>query len=424
MTWAYVLRPREMAAYRRCRRAWDLGARIRQDYVPALPERVFDFDRALHDGLAVYYFPAMDDWDRAIVRPLAVKGFLRAMREDLAHYEAVAELTEEQGRAWDEACALGESMLEGYFAWAGPLDTFASIFSDQEYWAPVPDPANPGSDLASAQGHEIRYLGRVDQLFSDHNDEYWIADHRIVGNRWGDDHQLLLDLDGVTDIWATEMTYPQLRIAGTVYNELRIDINPAGNPDDAADERFDAARSDPPWMDADGRTMWEARHVHTRRSPLSPEIPEGDLVETDPLEVLMMGGDDPASAGAPDPRADRIVRRETGEWFRRTYIRRSRASIRAVGLKVAAEAAEVADPSLPVYPNPSPATCAACSFRAPCLAMNEGTDPGPVLAAAYRRRTPEEGEEERLRWSIGRAQTRASTSGKDSRPDTVNFHWG
>ena len=80
MTWAYVLRPREMATFRRCRRAWDFGARIRRNYVPATAHRVFDFDKAIHDALAVYYFPAMDDWDRAIVRPLAVKGFCARSR--------------------------------------------------------------------------------------------------------------------------------------------------------------------------------------------------------------------------------------------------------------------------------------------------------------------------------------------------------
>ncbi|TMI71727.1 MAG: hypothetical protein E6H05_12155, partial [Bacillati bacterium ANGP1] len=142
MTWAYVLRPREMATYRRCRRAWDFGARIRQNYTPALPPRVFDFDKAVHDALAVYYFPAMDDWDRSIVRPLALKGFFRSLEEDRVRYETQAALTAEQEEEWDEAMERGEAMLNGYFAWAAPLDTFASIFSDQEFWAPIPDPAN------------------------------------------------------------------------------------------------------------------------------------------------------------------------------------------------------------------------------------------------------------------------------------------
>ena len=80
MDWTLVLRPGEMAAFRACRRAWDLGARMRQNYVPNVAPQVFDFDKAIHAGLAVYYFPAMDDWNRSIVRPLALKGFHRDER--------------------------------------------------------------------------------------------------------------------------------------------------------------------------------------------------------------------------------------------------------------------------------------------------------------------------------------------------------
>jgi hypothetical protein len=386
MTWTCVLRPREMATYRRCRREWDFGARLRQDYVPTVPSKVFDFDLAMHAGLATYYFPAMDDWDRSIVRPLAIKAFQRAMGEHLARYESVASLSEEDGQVFDRAFDQGEAILNSYFAWSAPLDTFASIFSDQEYWAPIPDPANPGSDLVDHAGREMRYLGRVDQLFSDHNDEYWIAQHRIVAE-WEDDDQFLLDLDGVADLWAIEATYPQLRIAGIVYNELRMEVE--ADPVDAL-ETFNPR--------ADGRTMRRPRHIHTRRSPMSPAL---EAVST-----------------------DEMVRRETGEWFRRTYIRRGRASVDAAGLAIATQAAELANPALRIYPSPSHENCRTCVFRAPCIAVNEGADPKPILAASYRRRTQEEGEEERLRWSIGRAQTRASMSGKDSRPETVNFKWG
>ncbi|GAC1367832.1 MAG: hypothetical protein NVSMB32_12880 [Actinomycetota bacterium] len=401
MTWAYVLRPREVATFRRCRRAWDFGARIRQNYVPRLPPRVFDFDRAIHDALAVYYFPAMDDWDRSIVRPLAVKGFHRAMGEDLARYEAVAEVTPEQEAAWHKASELGETVLNGYFDWAGPLDTFASIFSDQEYWAPIPDPARPGAELVNAHGREIRYLGRVDQLFSDHNDEYWIAQHRMVGNHWEDDDQLLLDIDGLTDLWATELTYPQLRIAGIVYNELRMDLEVSPQ---THGEGFDARLDQ-----LDGRTMRRPRHIHTRRSPMSPSDASAAAM------TLAQQAGDPG---------DFISARTTGEWFRRTHVRRGRATMRNIGLMVAAEAAEIAQPALPVYPTPSPDNCASCVFQAPCVALSEGSDVAPLLASSFRLRTEEEGEEERLRWSIGRAQTRASMSSDGSKPGTVNFHWG
>src|SRR5205085_1006444 len=139
-----------------------------------------------------------------------------------------------------------------------------------------------------------------------------------------------------------------------------------------------------------------ARHVHTRRSPLTPEPP-------DPLEAVL--SPQLSAEGTP---VDYVDVRETGEWFRRTYVRRGRTSVRNMGLLIAAEAALMARPDLPVYPAPSPDNCSTCVFREPCITMSAGEDPGPILERSFRVRTEEEGEEERLRWSIGRAQTRAS----------------
>jgi hypothetical protein len=60
----YVTRPRENRLFRRCRRAWDLSARERQDYELIEPPQVFDFGEAIHDALDVYYFPGMWEWNR------------------------------------------------------------------------------------------------------------------------------------------------------------------------------------------------------------------------------------------------------------------------------------------------------------------------------------------------------------------------
>ena len=45
------------------------------------------------------------------------------------------------------------------------------------------------------------------------------------------------------------------------------------------------------------------------------------------------------------------------------------------------------DPELDVYPAPSEAHCGRCDFRAPCLAMHQGRNPAPILAAEYQRRS-------------------------------------
>ena len=88
MGWTLTLRSAELEEFRRCPRAWDIGSRNRQNYVPIVPREVIDFGRAIRDALAVYYFPAMDDWNRMIVRPLALHAFRRKVKEHRASQEA------------------------------------------------------------------------------------------------------------------------------------------------------------------------------------------------------------------------------------------------------------------------------------------------------------------------------------------------
>lgn len=375
MSWTVVLRPREMEAFRRCRREWDLGSGMRQSYVPIAPTRVFDFDKALHDAFAVYYFPAMDDWSRGIVRPLALQGFHRSMRESRAIYEKTASLTADQEREWNEHIELGEKVLEGYFEWAAEVDDFASIFADEDLWTHIPDPWNPGHALAMPDGRSLRYLGRVDQLISDPNDEFWVVDHRITNDGFSDSDELLLDMVSLSYAWALELCYPQLKIAGTIHNELRTD----------AHDRGGGATQEPRLDERDERDMGAARHISIRRSPATP----------------LEGGQD-----AEDQTA--VIKQEQNARFRRTRIRRSRASIQNIGTQIAMQALEMRSPDVRIYPNPSETHCPSCVYRKPCIAMSTGLDFDSILATEYRTRGEEELEEERLRWSKTRQKTPAA----------------
>jgi hypothetical protein len=100
-----------------------------------------------------------------------------------------------------------------------------------------------------------------------------------------------------------------------------------------------------------------------------------------------------------------IVIEDGGGMFRRTRIPRSRAVLDDLGRRLAAEAREMLDPDVWLYPAPAPESCAACHFRAPCLTLNEDGDVEAVLAAAYRARPPEAPPEGRLgavTWSMNR----------------------
>jgi len=328
-----------------------------------VPAQAFDFERAIHDALALYYFPGMWEWDRSLVRRLTLEGFVKSMRKQLAAYAAVAEVSEAQDDDWQSQLGAGVRLLERYFEWAPAVDAFSPVRVETDFDANVPDPTAAGHDLVAPGGGPIHYQGRIDALVVDAYDAYWIVDHRIVEGGWESLSQLLLDEQGVAACWAWEIFYYGMRIAGTIYNEIRLDAPDADAGIVGPGTR--AAVPDTPGALAGKRRMYmQALRVPEERVEVS-------------------------EAGA----------------FRRTRITRSRAELAACGRQVAQEALEMTSAGLVVYPNPSVAHCVPCAYREPCIALNMGVDPTAILAERYRDRGPEEVEEGRLggvSWSMNR----------------------
>jgi PD-(D/E)XK nuclease superfamily len=365
---AYRFTPADRGAFKRCRRQWDLGARERRNYEPARPAAAPDLEAAVRDALAVYYFPGMWDWQRSVVLPLVVQGLARSA-----------------GRgppAGEEELAAAEALLRRYFEWAPAVDRFSPVQVEHPFEVNLPDPAGGDRELVLADGRPVRYQGRVDLLAGDEHDRYWVVAHRVV-DRFAPAGDLLLDEELVAACWALEQVYPGMRIAGTVHNELRLAPEPpAGTAwsrlgrrlvhPDRRDRRSGHQRGLPQHeASGGGRSLPYARRGARARSPADPA-------------AVIVEGDGP---------------------FRRTRVPRDRAELAAMGTRLAAEALEMVDPDLPVYPSPSPEHCGSCQFVAPCLAMERGGDVGAVLEAGYRDRGPERVEPGRLgaaTWGIGR----------------------
>jgi hypothetical protein len=365
-----IIRAQERAVFKRCRRAWDFGSRSRQNYEPLVPGKAFDVEKAVHDALALWYFPGMWEWDRQLVRGFAMEGFHKSMRKQLDGYAAVADVSEAQDEEWQAQAAAGEQLLERYFAWAPGVDAFSPVRVDTDFDANVPDPMANGVDLVAPGGGPLHYQGRVDALVVDAYDAYWIVDHRVVTGEWEPLSQLLLDEQGIGACWAWEIFYYGMKIAGTIYNELRLDApeSPAG-----------AVVTEPP----------------TSSLPVAPEpdLPAYDV--TGRRRMYM------EAARLPTER----VGVSGNEAFRRTRITRTRAELEACGRQIADEALEMTSSGLVVYPSPSVANCAPCAYRDPCIALNIGTDEHAILKANFRERGPEEIVEGRLggvTWSMNR----------------------
>lgn len=179
----------ERAAFKRCRRSWDLGARVRRGLEPvtATPAP----SHPAREALAVHYFPGMWAWERTIVRPLVLK-------------------------------AAGEAApyVERYVDWAEGLDDFEPLRVEFDFDARIPDPGGDG-DLAAPDGRAVHYQGRAHTLVVDDDRAHWLLVHRF--GPWTDANVLRLDEAWVTAAWAWEQTFLDARVHGVLFNELTLD---------------------------------------------------------------------------------------------------------------------------------------------------------------------------------------------------------
>ena len=297
----FLVTAEDRAWFAACRRSWDLGARVRQDLEavdvddPGRPP-----SRCVHEGLGVYYFPGMWTWDRAIVDPLI--------------HAAI-----ERGGGGDRE----KVMAAAYIGWAPTVDSFMPLHIEPDIECGVPDPDRPGCDLVADNVAIVKYRDRPSMLVLDHADDdaYWLVDHRVV-DRWASDDELALDERGILACWAWGRFHLAMPIAGTLYNEVRID---------------------------------------------------------------------PPS-------------------FRRTRVPRPQAEKDAAADRLGRAVKTMLAPHIDIDPTPEWSHCSRCSFRAPCIAMNQGGDASALLAGAYRRRPPDVLEEGRLggvSWGLNRGAARA-----------------
>jgi hypothetical protein len=230
----------------------------------------------------------------------------------------------EQLDNWEQHLALGARLLERYFEWATEIDRFTPIQVAVQFDVTVPDPASPDSGLLTPDQRGIQCRARIDLAVIDDHERYWLVEHRIVTNgAWAELDQLRLDEQALTRGWAWQLSF-LTRLEGTIYNELRV---------------------------------------------ATP-----DLAQITDVAVRAV----PGPSGI-------VVQRSTGS-FRRTQIPRTDLEIERRGISIAHELMEMTDPALRIYPNPSWEHCSTCTYRAPCLAINQGLDEQPILQASYRRR--------------------------------------
>jgi len=377
-----VLTAADRAAFKTCRRAWDLAARERRNLEPIVAAGSLDVDRLMRDALAVYYFPGMWDWDRGVVIPLVGQALDKALARQRARLgPQLPPALERQARATRQ-------LLAAYVEWAPGIERLAPVLVEVEFAADLADPELTDAALFTPGGEPVNYRGRVDLLGVDEHDAYWIMRHRVV-KEWTPLSTLQRDEEAVAACWAWPQYYIGMEIAGTIHNEMRLPTvaSPGADPAPLSVGAARGAAGPVPQHEGSGggRSVPQHRRLDARAS---------------------------------EPAEPRSVEHDTGQWFRRTWIRRTPTEVAQAGRQLASEAREMYDPGVAVFPSPSEQACGNCPFAAPCLALYQGkeTEAAAILTSSYRTRTMEEvkGRLGSVTWSTGRGAAPPRFSGRGS----------
>lgn len=270
---------------------------------------------------------------------------------------------------WDELRVLGIEMMKYYKKYAARNDNFEVVVAEHLFSVPVwdfdnnrilkkvdtrQDSPNYGKTL------EVHARGKQDALWMKPNGKMGILENKTAG-RWGENELRKLESDEQCTSYLMcaeiEANYYDLPHKGepleeVIYNVLR------------------KAYPKPPTMLKNGmfstsRTS-ESTTYELLQEFIAREMPGIPLNEKQAgyLEHLQDVGDE-----------NFIVRKA---------VRRNRHQIRNAQYRLFLEASDMLSPNLRIYPNiDNSYACLNCSFRAPCLAMEDGGDHGQLIADNY-----------------------------------------
>lgn len=346
----HIIRNSDRYTFKTCRRKWGWNSPLRGNFRPRVTPKPLEFGIAWHEAMAVLYDP--DTWhllkdpsQRAFVYAAVHKRFDEVVAAQLKVYQEDKELFIEAEEDFKDRLILGHGMLDNYFAWALVNDNFTPVKVEVSFEATIPDPRRTDtkqlylpSPAEEGVDWPVVYQGRIDGLVQDYQGWYWILEHKTAG-QFGDMRHLELDEQITSYMWGLRaIGFP---VRGVIYSEAFK----------AAPEKVsrNLTQRKGRWLSVNKmqRVTYEsylaAIHAH-KEDPAAYE---------DFLEYLKV---------QPNP------------FFRRFVQYRTTAELDQIERQLGWEAIDMLTPDLPLYPTPGKFNCSYCSFREPCITLNQGGD--------------------------------------------------
>lgn len=316
--------------FRRCRQAWDFGSPLRQRYKGVVGIPALDFGVAIHKALEVYYDPKLQTVTKGVREALALASFHEELKEQ-QHKVPLEMRNETLQERWTEQSQLGSAMIKHYFLWAPKRDTkLVPKYSEIEFEVPIP-----------TFGNDVVYRGRIDLIAEDDHGDLWIIDHKTTAQFNEDMEWLDLDTQGSAYYWALWQQLG-LQVSGVIYNQLRK-----------------SAPKDPEVLI--GAKLSRNKSQRTSAEWYQHTLQVMNLPAAEYADFLAFLRNEPSK-----------------QFFRRIQVHRSPRQLEVIESQIVREVSDMlTDPH--IYPNPGLFNCRGCSYRAPCMALHDGSDVDYIL---------------------------------------------
>ena len=262
---------------------------------------------------------------------------------------------------------LGNGMLEFYKEYAEREDNFAVIVEEHTFSVPVVEPLLGKNMIAldprDGKYKEVHIRGTQDAIIQDlETGQFGILEHKTA-IQIGEEYHRKLEKDeqcttymyaGEREAQIHDLEYD--KISFVLYNALR------------------KSYPKPPTRLKNGMFSVNRQTESTTIDMLE------HFIEQEGIQVIVDS----------DEKLQGYVNyvREAGDkqFIERNYVRRNKAEIESCGERIYMEAADMLDPNVRIYPNPTGEwSCLGCTFRAPCIARDDGSNYKMLLDDGFER---------------------------------------
>jgi hypothetical protein len=325
-----VIRTSDRQSFRRCRRNWGWSSHLRGNLGSRSAASPLWLGSGFHFALEDFHGNNIYGHPTRALQAYAIATHKKGGGEALPPM-------------WKADLELGKAML-AYYAddWLSTRDSLATFIHNGTPQLEVNFRVEVPYDATKYGYDEVVYSGTLDRVAIDENGILWILEYKsakaIQTSHYETDSQV------TTYCWAASLLYPGYTIGGVIYQQHRKTL-----PDE-------------PRMLANG-VLSTAKTQSTdyykyRRALLSiyGSINNSPVKHVDLLNHLCADEDD-----------------ESNKYIRRDRLYRNEHQTQAEGNKILMEIDDMLNPDLNLYPNPS-RDCGFCSFRGPCIAIDDGGD--------------------------------------------------